>query len=99
MSNGLGDSIAAVTHLFRLDKVAEAVAKMVGAEGCGCKERQEYLNQLFPYKTYRRSFKVLSTITIDNNVFEEGSEVTVTQEHPLFHGVIEFVRDGMLQEI
>ena len=99
MSNGLGDTIASVTRLFRIDKVAEAVAKMVGAEGCGCKERQEYLNQLFPYKTYRRSFKVLSTININGNVYEEGSEVTVTQEHPLFYGVIELVRDGVLQEI
>lgn len=49
-SKGLGDTIAKVTHAVGLDKVAEAVAKAVGKEDCGCNKRREKLNDIFPYK-------------------------------------------------
>lgn len=45
-SKGLGDSIAKVTQATGIDKVVKAVV----GEDCGCKQRQEKLNQLFPYK-------------------------------------------------
>ena len=45
-SNGLGDSIAKVTQATGIDKVVKAVV----GEDCSCKQRQEKLNQLFPYK-------------------------------------------------
>lgn len=99
MSNGLGDTIASVTHFFKLDKVAEAVAKLVGAEGCGCKERQEYLNQLFPYESYRRTFTVLKQFQVDEHLYEVGSTIEVTRTHPLFRFVIQYVGDGYLQEL
>lgn len=99
MSNGLGDTIASVTHFFGLDKVADAVAKIAGAEGCGCKERQEYLNQLFPYESYRRSFKILKDFVINDVMYPAGSEITVTRTHPVFAGVIAYVKDGYLQEL
>ena len=95
----MGDTIAAVTQFFGLDKVADAVAKLAGAEGCGCKERQEYLNQLFPYDTYQRSFTVLKDLSIHDQRYRAGETVTVTKHHPLFSGVIIFVKDGYLQEI
>lgn len=41
---GLGDSIAAVSKSVYADKIAEAIAKAVGAEDCGCAKRQEALN-------------------------------------------------------
>lgn len=41
---GLGDSIAAVAKSVYADKIAEAIAKGVGAEDCGCAKRQEALN-------------------------------------------------------
>lgn len=44
-SKGLGDTIAKVTEATGIDKVVKAVA----GEDCGCKERQEKLNDLFPY--------------------------------------------------
>jgi hypothetical protein len=47
---GLGDSIAAVTHATGLDRLAEKMAKARGKKDCGCKQRQERLNQIFPYK-------------------------------------------------
>ncbi len=50
-SRGLGDTVAKFTHATGLDKVAESVAKAVGAKGCGCKKRQSALNSLLPYKS------------------------------------------------
>lgn len=99
MSNGLGDTIASITHFFKLDKVAEAVARLAGAEGCGCKERQEYLNQLFPYETYLRTFKVLKDLQFGTELYAAGSTIEVTRTHPLFRFVIQFVGDGYLEEI
>lgn len=49
-SRGLGDTIAKITNATGLDKLAETAAKAVGAEDCGCKRRQEKLNELIPYK-------------------------------------------------
>ena len=49
-SRGLGDTIAKITSATKLDKLAEAIAQAAGAEDCGCKARQERLNQVFPYK-------------------------------------------------
>jgi hypothetical protein len=49
-SKGLGDTVAKITHALGIDKVAEKVAEAVGAEDCGCKRRQEKLNELVPYK-------------------------------------------------
>ncbi len=47
---GLGDVVAAVTHVTGLDKVAEKYTELTGKD-CGCKARQEQLNRLFPFKS------------------------------------------------
>ena len=49
-SNGLGDTIAKVTNALGIDKLAEEVAQAMGKSDCGCKKRQQRLNELFPYK-------------------------------------------------
>jgi hypothetical protein len=100
-AKGLGDSIAKVTHFFRLDKVADAVARLVGAEGCGCAERREYLNQLFPYKKTVRQFMVLRDIKRETDVNEylEGTIVDISRAHELFGSVIELVKDKFLVEV
>lgn len=49
-SRGLGDTIAKLTKALGIDVVAEKVAKAAGKEDCGCKRRQEKLNELVPYK-------------------------------------------------
>lgn len=49
-SKGLGDTVAKVTHATGLDRLATQVAKLTGKQDCGCKKRQEQLNNLFPYK-------------------------------------------------
>ena len=47
---GLGDTIARFTSVTRINKLAERIAKTVGAKNCGCTERQHLLNEMFPYK-------------------------------------------------
>lgn len=46
-SRGLGDTVAKFTEATGIDKVVHFIA----GEDCGCKERQEKLNKIFPYKT------------------------------------------------
>ena len=41
---GFGDEIARVTKKLGLDRVAEEVAKAAGKKDCGCKNRQQKLN-------------------------------------------------------
>lgn len=49
-SSGLGDTIAKITNTLGLDKLAEETAKIMGKKDCGCKKRQQKLNEMFPYK-------------------------------------------------
>ena len=44
-STGLGDTIAKITKATGIDKVV----KFIAGEDCGCDERKEKLNKLFPY--------------------------------------------------
>lgn len=41
---GIGDTVEAVAKAVYADKIAEAIAKGVGAEDCGCKKRRDSLN-------------------------------------------------------
>ena len=50
-SKGVGDTIKKITSATKLDKLAEKIAEVAGAEDCGCNERQDKLNRMFPYKT------------------------------------------------
>jgi len=47
-AQGLGDSVAEFTHWSGLDKLAELYTEKTGKD-CGCKGRQQKLNQWFPY--------------------------------------------------
>jgi hypothetical protein len=47
-SQGLGDTIANITHTLGIDKLIP--------KDCGCDERREKLNRLFPYKFKPRCF-------------------------------------------
>ena len=72
-SKGLGDTVAKITKATGIDKVA----KFILGEDCGCEERKEKLNKLFPwakpkclteeeYNTLDTYFKQNSgTLTID----------------------------------
>lgn len=48
-SKGLGDDVAKITSTLRLDKLAESITKSLGKQNCGCGNRQEKLNKMFPY--------------------------------------------------
>ena len=54
-SEGLGDTVAKLTKLTGLDRVAEGVANAMGKEDCGCERRREKLNKLVPYKKTKGS--------------------------------------------
>jgi hypothetical protein len=47
VSKGFGDTVAKFTEATGIDKVVHFIA----GEDCGCKERKEKLNKMFPYKT------------------------------------------------
>lgn len=49
-STGLGDTVAKIAELLKIDKVANKLAELSGKKDCGCKKRQQSLNELFPYK-------------------------------------------------
>jgi len=98
-SSGLGDTIAKVTNFFGIDKVADAVAKLAGAEGCGCNERRQYLNELFPYDDKVRKFKVLKQFNFANDSYFEGQIIEVDKKHPIFPAVLALATDKMIEEV
>ena len=49
-SKGLGDSIEKFTKATGIKKVVEKVSEVTGID-CGCDERKELLNKVFPYRS------------------------------------------------
>jgi len=45
---GLGDTIEKITKLIGIKKVVKNISKVTGKD-CGCDERKDTLNRLFPY--------------------------------------------------
>jgi len=45
-AKGLGDTIENITKATGIDKIV----KFIAGEDCGCNERKEKLNKLFPYR-------------------------------------------------
>jgi hypothetical protein len=98
-SQGLGDTIAKITHKLKIDTVAEAVAKLAGAKGCGCEERKQYLNELFPYDNKTREFKVLKEFIFDEDTYHEYEAISVSKKDKIHQQIIQYVRDGYLEEM
>ena len=98
-SAGVGDTIAKVTNFFGIDKLADAVAKLAGAEGCGCNERRQMLNELFPYEGKTRKFKVLKQFQWGQEIYFEGQELTVDKNHQIFPSVLALAKDNVIEEI
>ena len=46
---GLGNTIEDIIHITGLDRLAHLYTQTTGND-CGCEQRKEYLNQLFPYQ-------------------------------------------------
>jgi hypothetical protein len=98
-SKGVGDTIAKVTNFLGIDKLADAVAKLAGAEGCGCNERRQMLNELFSYEGKTRKVKVLQQFNWHGTEYFEGQVVEVNKTHPLVSGIIVLAKDKMLEEL
>lgn len=98
-SSGVGDTIAKVTNFFGIDKLADAVAKLAGAEGCGCNERRQMLNELFPYTEKTRKIKVLKQFNYGDTTYFEGQIIEIDKNHPLSNGIIVLAKDQMLEEL
>tara|TARA_Y100001937_G_scaffold56142_1_gene77171 strand:- start:18 stop:197 length:180 start_codon:yes stop_codon:yes gene_type:complete len=47
-SIGFGDTVAKVAKVVGADKVARAYTKVTGKD-CGCGQRRDSLNRMFPY--------------------------------------------------
>ena len=52
-SKGLGDSISKITEATGIKKVVDKISEVTGID-CGCEERKNALNKLFPYKNVRQ---------------------------------------------
>ena len=48
-STGLGDTIEKITKKTGIKKVIKVVTEAVGIDDCGCDDRRDKLNKLFPY--------------------------------------------------
>lgn len=48
-SKGLGDTVEKITKVTGIKAVVEAVSEATGVD-CGCEDRKDLLNKLFPYK-------------------------------------------------
>jgi len=48
-SKGLGDTVEKFTTATGIKKVVDTVAKATG-KSCGCSERKDTLNRMFPFK-------------------------------------------------
>ncbi len=49
-SEGLGDDVKKVAEFFKIDTLAERIAKILNKKDCGCEKRREILNRIVPYK-------------------------------------------------
>ena len=52
-SKGLGDSIEKITKKTGIKSVVNKISETTG-KPCGCGERRDTLNKLFPYKTQNK---------------------------------------------
>ena len=89
-SEGLGDTIAKITHATGLDKVADAVAKAAGAEDCGCNKRRKTLNEIFPY-TKDNGIATGSVVNTEPLGAIEGNYLVLQEIHSTLPDVGEFV--------
>lgn len=98
-SQGLGDTIATASATLSILKKLVTLAKLAGAPGCGCNERRELLNELFPYESKIRKFIVKEKFVWGPETFRPGQLVEVNKNHTLYGGVIGLVKEGKIEEL
>lgn len=81
-SRGLGDTIAKITHATGLAWFAERAAKAIGLESCGCAERQQWLNELVPYRPDGMADDEWRAVLHESvGLFSDGGRGVDTQTH------------------
>ena len=113
-SKGLGDTIAKITHATGIDKVAEAIANLAGAEDCGCNRRRKVLNKIVPYNQPEINSKPLDEIIgnyevlqdiycklpkIGNTVLNKGTILTVGTDHPLYEDIEFYYKNNIIKKL
>ena len=114
-SKGFGDTIAKVTHATGLDKAADAIAKAMGKDDCGCNKRRKTLNEILPYKdnsvlnteelkTIDGNYEVLQEIhctlpEIGKTVLNKGTILTVNKNHPLYKDIPFYFKKNIIKKL
>jgi len=78
-SEGLGDSIAKITKATGIDKLV----KFVAGEDCGCDERKEKLNKIFPYNQNIKCLDELEHSILTDWFSVERNSVTPNEQAEL----------------
>ena len=89
-SKGLGDTIAKITKATGIDKIV----KFVAGEDCGCDERKEKLNKLFPYA--KPKCLTEDEYNILNTYFNKNTETLLSEEQTDFIKINNRVLDQKL---
>lgn len=76
-SKGLGDSIEKITEWTGLKKLV----KQVVGEDCGCEERKEKLNKMFPYYKDTRPFTADEKKVFEDILPEIEKKNMITESH------------------
>lgn len=85
-SKGLGDTVAKITKATGIKKAV----KFIAGEDCGCDQRQERLNKLFPYKTeclQESEYKYLKTFfaSLKDRITSEQQKEILKINNRVFH--------------
>ena len=114
-SKGFGDTIAKVTHATGLDKAADAIAKAMGKDDCGCNKRRKTLNEILPYKQESNpnikelkeingNYEVLQEIhctlpKIGKTILYKGTILTVNKNHPLYKDIPFYFKKNIIKKL
>jgi len=90
-SKGLGDDIEKITKATGIKKVVEKAAELVGLEDCGCENRKEILNKLFPHKSN------VEWLTDDEYQFLKAAEGRTSWKHEDRVKLVEIYNDTFNQ--
>lgn len=78
-SKGLGDT---VEKIFEKTGIAKAV-KWIAGEDCGCEQRKEKLNKLFPYSTNQKCLNEEEYNWLDSYMSEYRSVISRDEQHKM----------------
>lgn len=104
-SQGLGDTIAKVTHYTGISKLTEVITEALGIEDCGCDRRRENLNNKYSYSSpepqnLEGEYKILKKITFKTDtesfIFNENDLVFIDKNHILYNTLSHYLSIGAL---